>query len=398
MIARDTGGGRSFQGAGLYYLHDRDAESRERVAFTHTENLLTDDPEKAMKVMAWTASHQADLKRAAGVPATGRKLANPVHTFVFAWAKDEAPEPAHMTQTARSAMEALGLQEHEAVYVGHDDTEHRHVHVIVNRVHPETGKASSLSHAHRKLSTWAEAYEREHGVRCHRRIENNRRRAEGARVIDLESRRRNAEQFADWRGERKRAAGIAHEKQRFEEWAARRQADLERGKLDRLRALERAQDARKAQAEARFAQAYDTRTTEAHLSAVEASLARKGLPGLWGRLSGRRARESAQKEALEKTIAEARQRLQEARQAVAKRAAAEKAAFLVKEAAQAQELAQRVENARARREREGWTGFGSGQPRPQPAPAREQDNVEAFKQLREQWVQHGRDRGPGRGR
>lgn len=61
----------------------------ERVAFTHTLNLHTDDPEKALKVMAWTAEHQADLKRSAGGAATGRKLEKPVYTFSLSWAPEE---------------------------------------------------------------------------------------------------------------------------------------------------------------------------------------------------------------------------------------------------------------------------------------------------------------------
>ena len=41
MIPRVGPGGASFQGAGLYYLHDKDALTSERVAFTHTLNTHT---------------------------------------------------------------------------------------------------------------------------------------------------------------------------------------------------------------------------------------------------------------------------------------------------------------------------------------------------------------------
>lgn len=36
MIARDTGGGRSFAGTSLYCLHDHDAGTADRVAFAFT--------------------------------------------------------------------------------------------------------------------------------------------------------------------------------------------------------------------------------------------------------------------------------------------------------------------------------------------------------------------------
>ena len=48
------------------------------------------------------------------------------------------------------------------------------MHVIVNRVHPATGKAATLSNSKLKLSQWAEAYERGRGkILCPQRVENN---------------------------------------------------------------------------------------------------------------------------------------------------------------------------------------------------------------------------------
>ena len=366
MIARDTGGGRSFAGAGLYYLHDRDADTDARVAFTYTDNLLTDDADKALKVMTWTALHQADLKRAAGVKATGRKLGAPVHTFAFSWAKDETPDADHMIDTARSAIAALGLEAHEALYVGHDDTAHRHVHVIVNRVHPENGKAATLSKSHLALSRWAEAYEQEHGIHCHRRVENNRRRAAGQRIIDRESRRRNAEQFADWREKRAAARTPAHEQRRFRDWADRRRTDLKRSREERRSQLNAAHSARKTLTEVQLSRAYDVRAQEAQLSRLDVSLATRGVKGLWHRLTGRRTREEAQRSALAAKIALAKERHQKALTSLHSRVQAEKDQFLDGERQRAQELALRIERARARRDQEGWKSIKTDLPRPTP--------------------------------
>ena len=67
--------------------------------------------------------------------------------------------------------------------VSHTDREHPHIHVIVNIVDPETGKAHSLSFSRKKLSEWAENYERERGkIYCDQRVENNAKRAEGEYV------------------------------------------------------------------------------------------------------------------------------------------------------------------------------------------------------------------------
>ena len=49
--------GSFFVGAVGYITHDVGKESSERVTFTEVLNMRTSDPEKAAKVMAWTAMH-----------------------------------------------------------------------------------------------------------------------------------------------------------------------------------------------------------------------------------------------------------------------------------------------------------------------------------------------------
>jgi Relaxase/Mobilisation nuclease domain len=52
----------------------------------------------------------------------------------------------------------------QAVIVEHTDRPHKHVHVIVNLVNPETGQAVSLSNDAHKLDRWADDYEVSQGV------------------------------------------------------------------------------------------------------------------------------------------------------------------------------------------------------------------------------------------
>ncbi len=65
------------------------------------------------------------------------------------------------------------MQDHQAVMIAHTDTAHPHLHVIVNRVHAETGKAINLYKDQEKLQAWALAYERRQGkVYCPARAFN----------------------------------------------------------------------------------------------------------------------------------------------------------------------------------------------------------------------------------
>ena len=84
------------------------------------------------------------------------------------------------------SLKALGLEGHEALIAAHDDTRHPHVHVIANRVDPETGKAAKLGNSKLRLSRWAEGYEREQGrIRCEARVKNNARRRAGEEVVRI---------------------------------------------------------------------------------------------------------------------------------------------------------------------------------------------------------------------
>lgn len=174
MVPDITGTGHSFQGAMAYYLHDK-AEgggsdrahptTADRVAWTETRNMMDVGPHTATRIMIATAQQADQLKAAAGVKNTGRKSTAHVYAYSLAWHPDEAGklDKAEMLRAADASLKVLGAGEHQAVIVCHTDQKHPHVHVIVNRVHPDTGKMLTTSNDRRKLSEWANQYERERG-------------------------------------------------------------------------------------------------------------------------------------------------------------------------------------------------------------------------------------------
>ena len=191
MIVRFESSGTSFVGAGRYYLHDKAADrslpkhlkpsTDERVWFTDTRNCLSMKPEEALIEMWRTADDQALLKAQAGVRASGRRCDEPVKTMSLAWHKDDAPSPEHMMATADSFLKHMGWTEHQAVLIGHSDTEHRHVHIILNRVHPEHGRTLNDFRDQVRAQQWAHAYEKEHGkIWCENREPNAELRRERA--------------------------------------------------------------------------------------------------------------------------------------------------------------------------------------------------------------------------
>lgn len=184
MIPKIHARGSSFKGAAAYLLHDKDrATTSERVAWTETRNLATEDPQVGWRVMAATALDQARLKAEAGVKNTGRKSDKHVLHITLSWHPDETPGRAEMRAAADGAIEALGAGGRQALLVVHDDEPQPHIHLLINRVSPSDGRHLSSSKEKLKLSAWAEAWERDGGrIWCEERVVNNALRAQGQYV------------------------------------------------------------------------------------------------------------------------------------------------------------------------------------------------------------------------
>ncbi len=172
MICRIIGSGRGIAGMAAYITHDQTSAANrrpttsDRVAWTACLGIPTEDTELMVRVMQGLTADAPVLKTMAGISARGRKLKNPYTHIVLSWPEGaEAPAKQEMLSAVAGALDSLGLDHrHYAVCAAHSDTDCPHVHVAVSRVDPETGRAVNLDKgATRRLSRWAEQYERDHG-------------------------------------------------------------------------------------------------------------------------------------------------------------------------------------------------------------------------------------------
>ena len=81
----------------------------------------------------------------------------------LAWVEDERPTPDQMIASALRVLAALGLQDHQAVIGIHKDRHHWHVHLAVNRVHPQTFAVFSASQDYARLEKACRDIERTYG-------------------------------------------------------------------------------------------------------------------------------------------------------------------------------------------------------------------------------------------
>ena len=143
----------------------------ERVAHIGVRNLPRGPLEDLVAIIETTVQDASSLKFLAGVVAQGAKLRNSLHHYVLSWAPDENPELSEILDAVSESLVVQELEDHQAIFFVHTDTDCIHVHVLVNRVHSDTGLAANVSRTGKHiLSPWARSWEERHGgVRCRRR-------------------------------------------------------------------------------------------------------------------------------------------------------------------------------------------------------------------------------------
>lgn len=125
-----------------------------RIEWIEARNLSTPDPSTAARIMRATANHNdrvADAK------------AKPVEHLSISWEPTDKPSKEQMIEVADRVLRAAGLDRSQALIVAHNDTQHAHVHLFINRVDPETFKVVSDSHDYLAIEAVLRKAEREFG-------------------------------------------------------------------------------------------------------------------------------------------------------------------------------------------------------------------------------------------
>ena len=117
---------KSFGALAHYLANGRSGNEPERVAWSASRNLPTTEPELAGKIMRATASQNV-------------RVAQPGYHVALSFDPGDAVDRATMERVADRTIAALGLTGHQALIVCHRDRDHPHMHLLINRVHPETG-------------------------------------------------------------------------------------------------------------------------------------------------------------------------------------------------------------------------------------------------------------------
>lgn len=181
--------GAGFRGCVAYLQNgkkERDEASPERVGWTETRNLLSDDLTAAAREMGRTARDAELIKTLSGNASTaGRKGGGKsVAHLILSWSDQDEITDERQREAVDSLIKTMGFEGLQAAIIQHRDTDNAHVHVVLNRVDPNTGRTNTDTSDAKKLQKWAAQWERDHPdeTGCKARSENIRQRSEGERV------------------------------------------------------------------------------------------------------------------------------------------------------------------------------------------------------------------------
>lgn len=151
MIAKTTSSS-SFFPLAAYLAAGTDARHPERVEWTVGRHLAVADLTVAAAIMEATAYRSVRVEL-------------PCYHVVVSFDTRDQPTRAEMEEVADRVLGRLGLAEYQALLVAHNDRPCAHVHVMVNRVHPETGLAWERWKDRHVIETVLRESERDFGMR-----------------------------------------------------------------------------------------------------------------------------------------------------------------------------------------------------------------------------------------
>lgn len=97
------------------------------------------------------------------VAGMNERVRRPCYHMVLSWGDGESPDDRQALAAAQDVLRRMGWQEQQYVLAVHRDRVNVHVHVVLNRVHPVSGKAFSVSHDFARLELACRGTERAFG-------------------------------------------------------------------------------------------------------------------------------------------------------------------------------------------------------------------------------------------
>jgi len=131
---KKTGSTKASRVAGVanYIVEPERENGAEKCIHHEAENFLTD-------------THEGHVAEMIALAQDAVRSKDPIDHWVLSWPPSERPTVAQVRDAVQMFTEHCGLRGHQTIWGLHDDTKNMHVHIAVNRVHPETLKVVEIN-------------------------------------------------------------------------------------------------------------------------------------------------------------------------------------------------------------------------------------------------------------
>lgn len=120
------------EGLANYIASPEKENGNEKCVYSGSRGFLTDE----------FSSRKAEMVALAEEALRSR---DPVEHYVLSWREGERPTPAHIKKAVDLLLDEFGMADHQCLYGLHKDTDNFHLHIMLNRTDPLSGRAERIN-------------------------------------------------------------------------------------------------------------------------------------------------------------------------------------------------------------------------------------------------------------
>jgi len=120
------------EGLANYIVSPEKENGTEKCVYSGSRGFLTDE----------FSSRKAEMIALAEEALRSR---DPVEHYVLSWREGERPTPAHIEKAVDLLLDEFRMKDHQCLYGLHQDTDNFHLHIMLNRTDPLSGRAARIN-------------------------------------------------------------------------------------------------------------------------------------------------------------------------------------------------------------------------------------------------------------
>ena len=160
-VARRTDSKSSMGTLVRYVLREGDQAANDSLEYQKVTNCSFDNPSLAVKEIEATQSQNT------------RSKSDKTYHLVVSFRAGERPEDSVLSDIEHELCKSIGYEEHQRISVLHRDTDNAHLHIAINKVHPETLNHIEVIRDFYRLDEACQAMEQKHHLEIDNRIERS---------------------------------------------------------------------------------------------------------------------------------------------------------------------------------------------------------------------------------